>query len=462
MTPFPSTLRGRLTLWYLSSTAITLALLTLLFGIITWYLVHNQIDHHTHVVALEAKQIVQQYGGGERERLLRNLVSAKGMTIALLTSDGSPVLQTNSSDLALMSEHQLQKIFASAGESPSSMPQHFSQADMRFATTLITDTNGNKGMLAVGYSTEIFETTFQRLLVLLVGTMLLVTLPLGWWGYLLLQRSLQPLEHVAQTAQSISHSDELGKRVRAPQPTAELRAIVTSFNQMLERLQGVFHNEHQFFADAAHGLKTPIALLRARVERLHTTTADKEALLEQVDELVNTIQDLLLVSGLATQLPKKKTSFSLTRLLTGLAELTTTLGEHKRLRMTTNIETGLLLETDPKLVQRLFVSLLHNAVQYSLPDGTISLSARKNKSQDTLTIEVSDTGSGIARRDLPHVFERFFRGENAKNTKGSGLGLAIARTAALRLGGKIRVRSKKGHGTTFSVTLPVSSSLHVG
>src|SRR3989344_7510294 len=109
-----NTLRGRLTLWYVASVGVIVLLLLLSVSGLFWVTLQDQIDHHVHIAVNEAKQVVENYTGEERDSLIKNLVSARGMTVVVLSPDGSPILETNSPDIAIVTEHQLQKILTAS------------------------------------------------------------------------------------------------------------------------------------------------------------------------------------------------------------------------------------------------------------------------------------------------------------------------------------------------------------
>jgi hypothetical protein len=157
-----STLRGRLTLWYVMSVGLIIILFLLAVGGLFWITLQDQIDHHVHIAVNEAKQIVENYRGKERDDLIRNLVSARGMTVVVLSPDGSPILETNSPDIALVTEHQLQKILT-ASSLYDSTPTHFTENNIRFAAMPATVSAG-KGIVAVGYSTQILYATLYNFL----------------------------------------------------------------------------------------------------------------------------------------------------------------------------------------------------------------------------------------------------------------------------------------------------------
>ena len=101
----------------------------------------------------------------------------------------------------------------------------------------------------------------------------------------------------------------------------------------------------------------------------------------------------------------------------------------------------------------MIVNLIHNAIKFTSAGGSITIASRRN--DNSVTIEITDTGVGISRRDLPHVFERFYKADRARSGGGTGMGLAIAKHVIEAHGGSIRVQSKEGRGSTFSFDLPL-------
>ena len=184
------TLRGRLSLWYLTSVGLIIAVFLTAAGFLFWFTLQDQIDHHVHIAVNEASGIVQNYRGEERDDLLKNLVSAQGMTIIVLSPDGAPVLETNSPDVALVTEHQLQQVLTSSNLYETA-PVHFTVSNIRFAAMPVQISAG-KGILAVGYSTQVLYATFSKILMIVAGIVILLVLPITFAGYQLLKKQLQP------------------------------------------------------------------------------------------------------------------------------------------------------------------------------------------------------------------------------------------------------------------------------
>ena len=441
-----TTLAGRLSLWYMTSVGlIIVSFLTAVSGLF-WVTLKDQIDHHVHIAVNEAREIVQNYRGEERYQLIKTLVGARGMTVIVLSPDGAATLETNSPDIALVTEHQLQKILTSSSLYESS-PVHFTESNIRFAAMPAT-VNAGKGIVAVGYSTQVLYASLYKMLLIVLGVVFFLVLPIAFWGYKLLKKQLEPLESIAGQAKDVTDTSSLSKRISIASPTRELRTIQEALNGMLARLETIFTGERQFFLDAAHTLKTPLAVLRSQTENANLGQKSRKAMLTTIDKASDTIGDLLFLSRVSGR-PQKLEIVSLTEILTNLAELATTLGEDKGLKISTDIQKNVNVSADKKLLQRALSNLVYNAVAYNLPHGSIGL--KLVEQSHFIMVTIKDTGIGIPKHDLPQLFKRFFRGTNAEE-KGSGLGLAIAKAVVENLGGKIAISSSLNKGTSVSVT----------
>lgn len=442
------TLRGRLAIWYLASIGFFLLLFSMAVSAVFWLTLQEQIDHHVHMAVLEAQQIVQNYRGSERETLIRNLVGGQGMTVMVLSPDGSAILETNSPDVAVVTEHQLQKILMATGLQDT-QPVHFTESSIRFAA-IPAQVSAGKGIVAVGYSTKVLYATFYQTIGILAAVMVLLVLPTTYFGYQLLKQQLKPLESIAFQSKTVVNLPTLKRRIKLKQPTAELKTIQIAINSMLNQLEGVFKSERVFFADAAHTLKTPLAVLRSQIENSPLKKKSREEMLLTIDMANETVQDLILLSKIEHQSQSLK-RFSLSRLLSDLAELAGALGEAQQLTVTTDIDKDTYITADEKLIRRSISNLVHNAVFYNRSGGQVKI--RLKNYAEAIKITIMDTGNGIKESEKGLIFNRFFRGTNVK-VKGSGLGLAISKAIIESFGGKIRLDSKIDQGTRVTVVFP--------
>ena len=440
------TLRGRLSLWYISTTIIIFSLFSLLIGILFWVTIQSQVDHHIRIVVNEAKDIVSQYTGKERDDLIKNLVSAQGMTVVVLSPDGAPVLETNSPDTSAVTEHQLQRIIALRANN-NDTPIHFTQENVRFAATSIQFRSGN-GVVAVGYSTKIFTETYYRLFIIIILSIILLVLPTTYVGYILLKKQLTPLEKIAQETKYIVDTSSLYKRIMVDTSIKELGTIQKAFNSMISRLEDIFLNERDFFLDAAHTLKTPLAVLRSQIETTKLKSKKQDELLQTIDHANDIIQDLLYLTKIGN-INTQHSRVSVRNIVLDLSELATTLGEEKDLHISTHIQEGVFINGNKNLLLRALSNIVINAVSYNQNGGNIAISLIENKK--VTTIAVKDTGIGIPKTEIKKVFSRFFRGSNA-TSGGSGLGLPITKAVIESHGGKISINSKLNKGTIIKIT----------
>lgn len=450
---FLKTLRGRLGMWYFGSTLFVFFVLSITLSSLLWITLNKQIDHHLLTVINEARQIVENNQGVQREELLRNLVSTQGMTVVLLSPDGAPLLQTNSPDLAVISQHQIQQVVTS-GKIAITEPARFTTGEMRFSTIPVME-GGGRGTLAVGYSIRIIEHTFWTIVAITAFAVIILLLPLNYVGYKLLNKYLSPLETIVNASGRVANTKSLSLRISSKNMTTELKVIAKAFNQMLGKLQSVFLKERQFFSDAAHALKTPLAVLRSQVEDLSLTKVSKKKVLGSIDNVADTIQDLLLISRIETQGEMKFSKVLLSDVMNEFVELTKTLGSEKKLSIKAKIQPNISVYADKRLLRRAIINVIQNAVTYSKNKGEIYLELVKNLKTKKIRIIVKDTGLGIAKKDQARVFDRFYRGKNKKVVKGSGLGLAITKAIIESIGGKVVVRSRHGKGTEVKIVVPV-------
>lgn len=435
------TLRGRLTLWYIVSTVVIFALLTSLFSGLLWYSLHNQIDHHIHIVTGQAQQIVEDFEGMERQKLLTNLVSFEGMSIVIISQDGDELLQTNSKDVKKLERANLQQLL-SASETYGHHPFHFTINDMRFGIADV-EVENKQAMLAVGYSVNILRQTFYQMMAITIGVMVITLLPFTFIGHRLLQKYLHPLEQIAKVAQQVTQPKQLSVRITGMTLTKELKVIVNSFNAMLSQLERIFQTEHEFFSQAAHTLKTPLAVLRAKIEgQTKESQTNKQAMLKIIDAAVETIQDLLLISRIETGDEGVIQMIDLSKIANELVELAENLAQEKNVIVDNVIQDNVLLSADERLLKRALGNIVHNALEYVNENGTVHLTLHQEN--ERVAFEVTNTGTGVSGEELPYVFNRFYRGANAQqNTQGSGLGLAISKAVIEKYNGKVKLRSLK-------------------
>jgi len=228
----------------------------------------------------------------------------------------------------------------------------------------------------------------------------------------------------------------------------------------LRPVRVAFDRQHAFVADASHELRTPLAVIRANAEFLsheQPDNAEAREILGETDRLSGLVDALLAVARGDDAAPAPADVIDVAELAQATVASFQPLAAERRLELTVATEERLDVPGDADQLRQVLLILLDNAVRYSGEGGRIHVQARANGSSALLTVH--DTGIGIPANQLEHIFERFYRGDDARNRQsgGAGLGLAIARELVNRHNGKLTVASTEGAGSTFTVQLPRSS-----
>lgn len=308
-------------------------------------------------------------------------------------------------------------------------------------------------------SLELYRSELAQLaavLLSLIPASVAAALGAGWW---LSRRALAPVDALTGAARQISAS-RLEDRVSVVNPHDELGRLAAAFNAMIERLQQSFQDMQQFTADAAHELRTPLAVLRSEADvalRAPRSPAQYRAVLEnQVEEIerMSRLVDQLLflcredAGGMAPE-----TSVPVGPFISQLVDDLQPLAQERQLELSTAPLPACRVAIDTDRLRRLFYNLFDNAFKYTPPGGSVDVSGACRAT--AVEIVIADSGVGVPIEHVPHVFQRFYRAdEHRGGTPGCGLGLAICRAIVEGSGGRITLSSQPGKGTSVSVRLP--------
>lgn len=304
----------------------------------------------------------------------------------------------------------------------------------------------------------------SRLLLISVGVFAATVIG-GFW---LVRWVLSPLDRLTGAVSNVSERD-FQLRIAPEQVPEELKPIVERLQQSLTSLEKAFAREKQAAADISHDLRTPIASLLATTQvclRRPRSSEEYRTALEHCRQigmqLNRLVERLLALARLDAGADRVQTELvDLSELAEECVNVIRPLAEQKGLRLSLVRNGPLLLETDAGKVREVLTNLLDNAIEYNLPDGSVTVALRQDREEVEITI--SDTGIGIAPEAQEHLFERFYRADPSRQGNGDvshcGLGLAIVKGYVDLLGGRIRVESQPGSGSTFRVYLPVGSAL---
>jgi signal transduction histidine kinase len=280
----------------------------------------------------------------------------------------------------------------------------------------------------------------------------------------LLNRGLAPLRELAAEASGVS----VDSWNFVPPPRArmikELAPLTVALETVLAGLEHSFLQQRRFVSDAAHELKTAVAVLKSSLQLLtlkQRTAIEYERGIErsQLDcqRMEETVAKMLTLARVEANSAAATVATDLTEVLRQVSQQFESMAELKRLQILVLAEGPVMVDIEPEQLQLLCGNLLLNALQHSPTGSAIRAVVQQDGTQAQLAIE--DDGEGIAAQDLPHVFERFYRGDpsRSRNTGGTGLGLAICKAIASRWQGSIEIASDLGVGTRVMVRFPVST-----
>jgi signal transduction histidine kinase len=314
--------------------------------------------------------------------------------------------------------------------------------------------------LQLASSLETLDRVQQVLLLVLIGGGVMGVIIAGVVGHFISTMALKPITTITHTALQITRADDLSRRIPAEgPPEGEVGQLVLAFNETLERLQALFETQRRFQADVSHELRTPLTAIRGNVDLIRRMgEADAEsldAITSEVDRMTRMVRDLLAISQAESgKLPIASQAVELDTLMLEVynqarlliqGEIALSIGDEDQAR----------IRGDRDRIKQVMLNLVTNAIDHTPPDGTIELGVKCT--DEWAVFSVRDTGAGIPSEHLPHLFERFYRGDKSRKRKaggGAGLGLSIAYWITRAHGGRIEVKSEVGVGTTFDVWLP--------
>jgi heavy metal sensor kinase len=319
-------------------------------------------------------------------------------------------------------------------------------------------------VIQVGESLQPTEATLQRTrrLMFLGGAIAIAGgIFGGWW---VTRKALKPVDELTAVVARIAATGEFDQRVPESATNDEIGRLAGTFNALLERLTELLDRQRALAADTSHELRNPLMVVRGNLELLALDPPPetrREAIgdaLDEIDRMTRLVGDLLFLADADMSAAIESDDVQLAAVVDAVVADARQLAERQDGARTIVLETNdpVVVRGDAERLRQLVWNLVENAVRYTPAGGTITVASRRHGSIAELT--VTDTGIGIPAEHLPHIFERFYRVDRGRSRQvgGTGLGLAIVRQVAEAHGGRVRVRSTVGQGTTFTVVLPVS------
>jgi len=332
---------------------------------------------------------------------------------------------------------------------------------LRFFDSAGRPVNSRHVIIQVARSELPMRREMRGLLFILLFWLPIAVLTAGIFGYTLARRALAPIEQMAERAQSIT-ADRLHDRLPIGNPNDELGRLASVFNDTLGRLESSFEQMRRFTADVSHELRTPLTAIRSVGEvGLRERRDDKAyrgiigSMLEEVDRLASLVDRLLRWSRAETgQTKLAQEVIDLRELAADVTGYLGVLAEEKQQSLTVaQVGTPWGLG-DRQVLRQALIDLVDNAIKYTPEGGAIEV--RVSESTGNVSIEVIDSGPGVAPELRTRIFDRYGRGESAgpDAVGGAGLGLSISKWAVEAHGGHLTLEASNGVGSTFRIALP--------
>jgi len=462
---WPRTLAFRLTLWYGSIVILLLGVALVLFYLMVTSLLEERSDQELlnqvstfesifrakGIDAVKRVMVLESQAAGERKIFFR-----------LLYLDGAAFSSSNMS------------YWENIGVAKNAVQQLIDGRLHVFDTVLIPGRKqrvrilygviGPSVVLQLGQPMEHASRFIEVFRKIFVGTLSVLSALAILTGWFMARKALRGLEEVTRTATEITCGD-LGRRVPVKRWGDEIEYLAVTFNQMLDRIEGLVAGIKEMSDNIAHDLKSPITRIRGVAEVTLTTTGmDADAVgqyqgmaagvIEECDGLLDMINTMLMISKMEAGAGAiERTELNMGVLIQGACELFEPVAEDKGVTLVCRVPDRCAVSGDARLLQRTIGNLLDNAVKYTPEGGFIGVFVAGLDGR-RLEVVVEDTGIGIRASDLPHVFDRFYRCDPSRTLAGTGLGLSLVKTIAEAHGGSVSVESAPGVGSVFYLDLP--------
>jgi heavy metal sensor kinase len=452
----------RLTLWYLLLFAVAQAI----FGLGMWAILrHNLYDIADDALESQIDDVQSllkaQKPGATPAEIQEQLVKTyslehSGDYLQIQDQQGLWIYRSaffKSREVAAADPKDLQE--------PLYEDRRLDRKSFRFLSEVL-NIDGRRYIVQIGVGDgDVLETLslFRQYLLLFAPFLLLAASGGGYW---LSRRALKPVDALVRTAQNITGMN-LSSRLEHLETGDELQRLSDTLNEMLSRIESAFLKVSQFTADASHELRTPIALIRTEAEIALRKSRDeaeyREALWHVLSEAERTST---LIESLLALARADAGRESLNLKSTDLRKIVLDAVQDWRPRILagnlsfeeTITDASLFVVGDATALSRLLNIVFDNAVKYTPPPGTITLTLKETDPYATITIR--DTGIGISDDDQGRIFERFYRADKARSCElgGSGLGLAIAKWIVEQHRGRMKIESSPANGSAFVIELP--------
>lgn len=412
------------------------------------------LNEHQNDTEAVQREIRAEMGSRERLDLVFRLLNSDGRVIA--SSDGSERLR----DPWPTVDH----VMRSAHKPQFETVELLGERRRARVATLWTGafSNSSQHIVQVAYVLDRVDYSLARFRELCLLALALAVALAGAAGHAIARRVLRPIDEITITARRISATN-VTARLALSGAGDEFDRLAETLNQMLDRIEVHIRRVQQFTADASHELRTPLAALRGSAEVALTGRRNAEQLrtvleenIEQLDRITSTAEQLLLLARFDSgDAGLRMESLALDELLENIVDLYSPLAGERGVALRVTQREPLRVTADRNRLGQVFSNLIDNAIKYGGRAGLVE--ARISTGPLGARVEVVDSGPGVNPRDLPRLFDRFYRADPSRAAGGAGLGLAICKSIVEAHGGRIELIARSEGGTRAVVDLPTEA-----
>ena len=461
-------IRSRLTAWYI----LLLGIILILFSVFLNYFlskrlyesVDNSLTVSATVVATSAVMKFNRSPLPGLDQFFEQFMGAGNLNKFYRIYDGSGNVGSRSNNIDASKFPLSQKAYADALSGTNSYETFLvdGKHPIRVITMPILREKKLVNLVQVGTSLEAVKETLRNLRIFLFTAVPSVLVFATLFARFLARRALKPISKIIKTARDIGQGQELSQRIPVFKVQDELGQLALTFNEMMDRLENSFAQMRQFSSDASHELRTPLTVLQGQNELVLSKLRDPKEYqeviisnLEEIKYMSKVLEDLFVLSRSdENQVLLNYKRMDLRDLVEEVCRHAEILAEEKDISIVIAFLEQVKINGDEVRLRQMVWNILHNGIKYTQPGGELKVSLLEESGFALLSIQ--DSGIGIPEKDLPFIFDRFYRVDKArsKDEGGSGLGLSICRHIAEAHKGEINVESKPGLGTRFKVYIP--------
>jgi len=449
----------RLSLWQ----ALIFAILAIALSYVTHTLIVEQIrTHEQEVVSFRLSEFTLEYerGGVEAVKTLANARRKRAQRVFFLrlaSAENKTIFLRDPEDWLEFNSDLLRKVPVPTDTRIRWMELNAQDGN---ALYLAMHRLGDGTVIYVGQSREDADEllgNFRKRALLLAA----VLLPLGFAaGIFLTSRALRPVRGLSKTVRGMIETGRYDVKVTRGETDNEINELVSLFNRLTMQIDGLIRSMRGALDNVAHDIRSPMTVIRGRaqlaLQRGDDPTLSKEALAECVEEsdkvlrILNMLMDIAETeAGISAQNLRQ---IPVAEISAAVADLYDSVAEEKDIRLKSEATAGLTVKGDPVMLRRALANLVDNALKFTPRGGEVSVTVAKAGAEIVFTVR--DSGPGIAKEDLPRIWDRFYRSDRSRSTHGMGLGLSFVQATAKSHGGRVECESSPGCGATFRVFLP--------